>query len=99
MQDIIEKTVKNTIRPILKKHGGDMELISVQNGICRIRLTGKCSNCPAATITMEELIKKELMKEHPQIKDVVLVDEIDQDMWNFAKQILLKNKASAIRLH
>ena len=96
MKSQIDKTVEERIRPKLLKHHGDMEIVSVKDGICRVRLSGKCSNCPAASITMEEIIRKELMEEHPQLKDVVLVDEISQDMWDFAKKLLHKDPADSV---
>ena len=38
----IEAVVEKNVRPALRSHGGDVELLSYTDGICRVRLLGKC---------------------------------------------------------
>ena len=71
--------------PQLQAHGGDVEVISYdEDGVCRIRLLGHCSGCPSAFITTEEIIRAEVIRELPQVKDVVLVQETSQELLDFA---------------
>ncbi len=84
IQDVIERK----IRPSLLDHQGDVEILSLEDGILRIRLLGKCSGCPSAQLTTEELIKTEIMEEIPQVKDVVLVQETSPELMEFARKIL-----------
>src|SRR6476620_30012 len=35
------------VRPYLQSHGGDVELVSLQEGVLRLRLEGSCSGCPS----------------------------------------------------
>lgn len=84
----IEKSVAANIRPILAQHNGDIQVISYENGIVRVRLFGKCSGCPAAMITTEEIIKKKLMDCFPEIKDVLVVQETSPELIEFAKKLM-----------
>ena len=36
-------TVLNQVRPALQQDGGDVELVSVTDGIVKVRLTGHCA--------------------------------------------------------
>lgn len=84
----VEKIMDAEVRPQLKEHNGDVEVLSCEDGICRIRLLGQCSGCPSARLTTEELIGKAVMEKLPQIKDVVLVQETSQELLSFAKKLL-----------
>jgi Fe-S cluster biogenesis protein NfuA len=69
---MIEKvrTALNSIRPALQADGGDVELISVENGVVRVRLTGACMGCPMATLTLKEGIEQRLKELVPEVKAV-----------------------------
>ena len=88
MLDQIEAVMENKVRPSLRAHGGDVEVLSCEDGICRIRLLGQCSGCPSAMATNEELIGKEVMDVLPEVKDVVLVQEASPELLDLAKKIL-----------
>lgn len=84
----IEAVIKEKVRPALNAHGGDVEVLSFEDGICRIRLLGQCSGCPSAMATNEELIGKEVMDALPEVKDVVLVQETSPELIDLAHRIL-----------
>ena len=54
----------------------------------KVRLLGKCSGCPSASLTTEELIAAEVKEHIPEIEDVVLVNEVSQDLLDMARQIM-----------
>ena len=81
------------MRPALRSHGGDVELLSYTDGICRVRLLGKCSGCPSAFITTEEIIREAIVKELPMVQDVVLVTETSDELMDFAKSLMGRHKA------
>ena len=84
----IEKVLEEKVRPLLASHGGDVELESVSNnGVVKVRLLGSCSCCPSARITLEEVIKVQLIS-LDGINDVVLSDAVSEDMISFAKTLL-----------
>lgn len=88
MLENIEKVLEEKVRPALLDHEGNVQIVSFEDGILKIRLTGQCSGCPSARITTEELIAKKVMDEIPEIKDVVLVNEISPELLEFAKKLL-----------
>lgn len=46
------EAVLDRIRPILRADGGDVELVEVFGNSARVRLTGMCSGCPSAHMTL-----------------------------------------------
>ena len=65
--------VLNKIRPKLQSDGGDVELIEIENGKVKLKLTGACSNCPMSQLTLKMVIENILKKEIPEIKEVVAI--------------------------
>jgi Fe-S cluster biogenesis protein NfuA len=72
MQDKVEE-VLNKIRPSLVRDGGNVELVSVEDGIVKVKLTGACAGCPMSTMTLKMGIEKILKQEISEIKEVVAV--------------------------
>ena len=50
MKEKIEAALAD-IRPSLQADGGDVELVDVENGIVKVRLTGACGGCPMSQMT------------------------------------------------
>ena len=75
MQEKQEKVeeVLNKIRPSLMMDGGNVELVSVDNGTVKVKLTGACGSCPMSTMTLKMGIESIIKKEIPDIKEVVAV--------------------------
>ena len=63
--------VLDKIRPALVADGGDVELIDVNNGTVKVKLTGACADCPFSTMTLKMGIEKIIKQEVPEIKEVV----------------------------
>ena len=72
MKERIEKALSN-IRPSLQADGGDVELVDVEDGIVRVRLTGACSGCPMSQMTLKQGIEQFIKKEIPEIQRVEAV--------------------------
>lgn len=88
MYEEIEAVLDEYVRPLLRTHGGDMEVLEVDGGVLRFKLKGKCSGCPAADLTTEELIQAELTEHMPAIKQAVLVQETSPELIAQARAIL-----------
>ncbi len=43
----------DTVRPYLGSHGGDVELLGVEDGVVRLRLLGSCDGCPSSSVTLQ----------------------------------------------
>ena len=88
MYEEIEAVLDEHVRPLLRTHGGDMEVVEVEDGVVRFKLKGKCAGCPAADLTTEELIQTTLTEHLPQIKQAVLVQDSSEDLLDEARAIL-----------
>ena len=69
------KNVIEAIRPNLQGHGGDIELVSVDNeNNVSVRLQGACSGCPGAQMTLKMGVERLLKEKIPEVKEVIAVD-------------------------
>ncbi len=50
----------DSVRPYMESHGGDVELVGVEDGVARLRLSGHCKGCAASASTLELAIEKAL---------------------------------------
>jgi Fe-S cluster biogenesis protein NfuA len=74
LQEMVKDTIDN-LRGALQSHGGDVELISIdQDNTVNVRLQGACQGCPGAAMTMKLGIERILKQKVPQVKQVVAVD-------------------------
>lgn len=86
--DNIQRILEEDVRPALMAHQGDVELISYKSQVVKVKLHGKCSGCPSAYLTTEELIAAKIKEKMPEVKDVVLVPEVNPELLDFARRIL-----------
>lgn len=61
----------NMIRPALQADGGDVELIDVNDGVVKLRLTGACGGCPMASLTLKNMVERTIKDYVPEIREVV----------------------------
>jgi NifU-like protein len=57
---MIEETIEREIRPMLKRDGGDIELIDVQGDRVVVSLRGMCAGCNVAQVTLKEVVEGKL---------------------------------------
>jgi len=73
MHDKVQAVI-DKIRPSLQADGGDVELVSVEDGTVKVRLQGACKGCPMSQMTLKNGIEKILKKEIPEVERVEGVD-------------------------
>ena len=56
-----------TVRPYIESHGGLLDLLSIENGVARIKLDGSCSDCRASSVTLELAIKQAIEEAAPDL--------------------------------
>ena len=88
----IEKVLDERVRPNLAQHGGDIEIEKLEDGVLHVRMHGQCSGCPSAELTLENLVNTELKEAFPELKDVVLVTGVSDDLIAQARQIMRQRK-------
>jgi Fe-S cluster biogenesis protein NfuA len=57
----------DSVRPFLASHGGDVELLGVDDGIARLKLDGSCNGCPASAATLENALKEAIDATAPDL--------------------------------
>ena len=62
------------IKPMLHGHGGDIELVSVEeDNTVKVRLQGACSGCPGAATTLKQGVERLMKEKIPELKEVIAV--------------------------
>ena len=59
------------VRPYINSHGGEVELISVEDGVVRVRMSGACQGCAASAMTLRRGIEEALRAGYPGFREVV----------------------------
>ena len=72
MRENVEKVLQK-IRPSLQADGGDIELIDIQDGVVKVKLTGACCGCPMSHMTLKMGVERALKEEVPEVKGVEAV--------------------------
>ena len=67
------------VRPYLESHGGDVELVVIDQAKVHLRLQGSCSGCPSSTMTLKLAIENAINKAAPEIEEVVAEEEAAAD--------------------
>jgi Fe-S cluster biogenesis protein NfuA len=67
------ETVLDRIRPMMQADGGDVELVDIRGNCACVRLTGMCSGCPSAHMTLYMGIEMALREEIEEFQELQLV--------------------------
>lgn len=62
------------VRPYLQRDGGDIEVVSVEDGIVYVKMFGACDGCVALDVTLKQGIETMLLENVPGVIAVVTVD-------------------------
>ena len=67
----VEKALEE-IRPFLQSDGGDITLVSIENGnLVKVRLEGNCVGCNVNQMTLKSGVEMTIKKHAPQIEQVI----------------------------
>ena len=56
----VEQAMDNHVRPLLRRDGGDVEIIDVKDTLVYCRLVGSCRGCAGASQTLRMLVEQNL---------------------------------------
>ena len=62
----------DTVRPYMESHGGNVELLGIDEGIAKLALRGSCNGCAASRATLELAIKQALDEHAPDLVGLVV---------------------------
>jgi Fe-S cluster biogenesis protein NfuA len=55
------------VRPYLRSHGGNVELVELSDAVVRLRLEGSCHSCPSSAVTMRQTIEEAIIARAPDV--------------------------------
>jgi Fe-S cluster biogenesis protein NfuA len=65
VQQALEKA-----RPLLRSHGGNVELLGTAGGVVRLRLLGSCHGCPSSAMTLKLAIEEAIFAAAPDAESI-----------------------------
>jgi Fe-S cluster biogenesis protein NfuA/nitrite reductase/ring-hydroxylating ferredoxin subunit len=65
----------DSVRPYLRSHGGEVEVLDAVGGTVYLRLSGTCDTCPASALTLSRQIESALREGFPGFHDVRLHED------------------------
>ena len=84
----------DAVRPFLAGHGGDVELLDIDEraGAVRLRLLGSCDGCPSSAITLRTTVERAIVDAAPEI---AIIDVEEPSEQSVSIPVLLGSKPSA----
>jgi Fe-S cluster biogenesis protein NfuA len=75
--DSIEARVEEalaSVRPFLARHGGDVELVAIDDelGAVKLRLLGSCDGCPSSAATLRGAVEVAVVEKAPEVMRIVV---------------------------
>lgn len=59
------------IRPYIHSHGGEVEVLKVEDGVVHLRLSGSCHGCAGSAMTLKRGIEEALRERYPGFREIV----------------------------
>lgn len=69
--ELVVEEALDGVRPYIESHGGQVELIAVEDGVVRLRMGGACDGCAASTMTLRRGIETALRESYPGFREAV----------------------------
>ena len=88
MNEKIQEVLEEKVNPILAGHFGGAHLVSFDNNVAKVRLSGACATCPSAQFTVEGIVKGIVMDNCDGVDDVVLDTSVSDELLEEAKKIM-----------
>ena len=58
------------VRPYLQSHGGNVEVLGIEDGVVRLRLQGSCKSCPSSAMTLKLAIEEAIYEAAPDVASI-----------------------------
>ncbi len=70
-QTKIEK-ILSEVRPYIKSHGGDVELVEAKDKTVILEIKGACAGCSLAELTYNRIIGGLIKEKIPEVEEVII---------------------------
>ena len=68
------------VRPYLRSHGGNVELVNLADGVVTLRLEGSCRGCPSSAMTMKQTVEEAILAHAPDALGLVVEGAVNEPM-------------------
>ncbi|MGH9276857.1 MAG: NifU family protein [Acidimicrobiales bacterium] len=73
--DTVEERLQSAlddVRPYLGSHGGDVEVLEIDEGAgtVRLRLLGSCDGCPSSSVTLRDAVTRAIREATPELTTI-----------------------------
>jgi Fe-S cluster biogenesis protein NfuA len=58
------------VRPYLQSHGGNVELLHIEGGVAKVRLSGSCHGCASSEVTLRNLVDDAVRAAAPELSGI-----------------------------
>jgi Fe-S cluster biogenesis protein NfuA len=58
------------VRPYLRSHGGNVEMLGIAEGVVQLRLVGSCNGCPSSSMTFKLAIEEAIYAAAPDVSAI-----------------------------
>jgi Fe-S cluster biogenesis protein NfuA len=65
------------VRPYLESHGGDVEILGIDDGAVRLKLQGSCHGCSSSAATLKTAIEESIYESAPDIISLEVEGVVD----------------------
>ena len=69
----------DTVRPYMESHGGNVELLGIEDGVAKLRLEGSCKSCRASSSTLELAVRQALEEAAPDLLGMDVEGVIEEE--------------------
>ncbi|MCR5481283.1 MAG: NifU family protein [Clostridia bacterium] len=90
IREKVEKVLEEKINPILQKHYGGVRITEISGESVKLKFIGSCVKCEEAAARFERTVKRILLSECPEIKNVIHDTQSGYDFENLAKKVYEK---------
>ena len=93
LEDEIQAVLDEKVRPLLRAHNGDIELMGIEEGgVVRLRLLGACASCMGAEQTVSDIIVAAIRESCPWVSDVGVETGVSSELVAEALKILRRSR-------
>ena len=68
---VLVEEALDEIRPYIHSHGGEVEVLAVEDGVVHVRLSGSCRGCAGSAMTLRRGIEEVLREDFPGFTELV----------------------------
>jgi Fe-S cluster biogenesis protein NfuA/nitrite reductase/ring-hydroxylating ferredoxin subunit len=70
----------DSVRPYMESHGGNIELLGLEDGVVKLRLEGSCKSCRASSSTLELAVRQALQDAAPDLLGMDVEGVVEEEI-------------------